>query len=209
MTTPGCRDAARPTWQSSPMVTFANRTSTGSDTRPTPTTHSGHRWHWHRSTWASDAPRHWDARQAPARPCAWRHNWVAREVGIRVGRHDAGAALAGLLSQRGATMTQAAWEAPAAVGSGVAESSDRRAGGFQGAIACNTCFARRPRVRPQAHRRSAGQQQTHTRSCERRITWRRRRAPGLEHLVGDVVLGIDVDGFLQDDVVLLGLGQLA
>src|SRR5574337_327234 len=31
---------------------------------------------------------------------------------------------------------------------------------------------------------------------------------GLDHLVGDVVLGVDVDGFLQDHVVLLCLGQL-
>src|SRR3569623_2473275 len=37
---------------------------------------------------------------------------------------------------------------------------------------------------------------------------RGRRVERADHLVGDVVLGVDVDGFLQDDVVLFLFGDL-
>ena len=69
-----------------------------------------------------------------------------REVGIRVGRHDVGAALAGLLSQRGCHNDAGRLGGgQLLLVTGVAEKAQiARAGGFQGSDACNTCFARRP-----------------------------------------------------------------
>ena len=69
-----------------------------------------------------------------------------REVGIRVGRHDAGAALTGLLSQRGCHNDAGRLGGgQLLLVAGVAEKAQiARAGGFQGSDTCNTCFARRP-----------------------------------------------------------------